>query len=69
MEVKSTVDCVLEGLVTDHVAGEAFNPDYAPLLMINPKQYLLCGALVNMGLMGKRVRVTVEVLEDSEEAK
>lgn len=60
------IDKVFEGTVVDEVPGQddIEGLGLAPLLKVADDNYLTCGALVNMGLMGKRVRVTVEVFDE-----
>lgn len=57
------VDVVYEGEVFDEVPEQGDTRQFSPLLKVADDSYLTCGALVNHGLVGKKVRVTVEVLD------
>jgi hypothetical protein len=57
------IDKIFEGTVVDKVPGQNV-AEFLPLLKVADDNFLTCGALVNMGLMGKRVRVTVEVYDE-----
>lgn len=52
---------VHEGLVVTGVDG-----DMGVFLQVGPDSYFTCGALIQHSLVGKHVRVTVEVLEDGD---
>lgn len=55
---------VYEGEVFDEVPDQEDTAQFAPLLKIAEDCYLTCGALVNRGWVGKKIRVTVEVLSE-----
>ncbi len=56
-------DSVVEGVVVDRVPEQDDMSNLAPFLRVSEDLYLVCGCLVSHGLMGKKVRVTVEVLD------
>ena len=57
------VDKVWEGVVVDEVPDQELEEWMPPLLKVADDCFLMCGALVNRGLMGKKIRVTVEVFD------